>query len=207
VGGDPTGFVVFHVCTVSTGNCSTGGTLVGDQNGVALVSDGVANTYTSSATSAGFTPGAVGRYCFRGDYLGSNVYNTSSDPPNTTAVNECFTVTDTTTSSSAQTWYPNDSASVSADHGATISGTLTIQLYTGNNCGATSGNAVSGQSYSSLDQTNKTTITVNSGSQTTFGVTTANSTSFSWKVVFTPDTGTFVSGSNKCETSTLTISN
>ena len=206
VGGDPTGFVVFHVCTVATGNCSTGGTLLGSSNGVALVSDGDPTTFTSSATSDGFTPGAVGRYCFRGNYLGSTVYNTSSDPSDTTATNECFTVTDTTASSSAQTWYPNDSASVSAMHGESISGVLTIQLYTGDNCGATSGNPVSGITYSSGD-TSGTTITVSSNKQTTFGVDTNNAGAFSWKVVFAPDAGSFVSGSNHCESSNLTITN
>jgi hypothetical protein len=195
VGGDPGGSVVFHVCS---GSCTSNGTLVGDSNGVALTGNG---DNTSSATSAAFKPSATGSYCFRGDYSGSPIYNTSSD----SGANECFTVTDKTTSTSAQTWYPNDSASVTANHGATLTGTLTIQLYTGDNCGKTSGSATS-QSYSSGDQkTGQATITVNSGTQTTYGVTDP-STSFSWLVTFASD-DTNVSGSSHCESSSLTITN
>jgi hypothetical protein len=65
---------------------------------------------------------------------------------------------------------------------------------------------VSGQSYTSGD-TSGTTITATSGKQTTFGVDTNNAGAFSWKVVFTPDTGSFVSGSTRCEKSNLTITN
>ena len=206
VGGDPTGFVVFHECgPISTGNCSTGGNLLGSGTGVALVSDGVANTYTSSATSDGFTPTAVGRYCFRGDYLGSTVYNPSSDPPNTTATNECFTVTDSTGSTSAQTWLPNDSGTVTAVHGAPLSGTLSIQLYTGDNCGATSGSAVSGQLYTktltnATSAADRTLVTNNSS------FTVSSSTSVSWLVTFS-STNTNVAGSSHCEKTSLTITN
>jgi hypothetical protein len=96
-GGTPTGNVVFHECgpIAAPANCATGGTLVGDPGGVAL---GAPTTATSAtAISAGFTPQATGRYCFRGDYGGSLVYNGSSDPSNTTAANECFTVTQIST--------------------------------------------------------------------------------------------------------------
>jgi hypothetical protein len=67
-----------------------------------------------------------GRCCFRGEYSGSSVYLASHD----SSTGEYLTMTYTTTSSSPQRWYPNDSASVSS-HNCTISGTLTIQLYTG----------------------------------------------------------------------------
>jgi hypothetical protein len=206
VGGDPTGFVVFHECgPISTGNCSTGGNLLGSATGVALVSDGVANTYTSSATSDGFTPTAVGRYCFRGDYLGSTVYNPSSDPPNTTATNECFTVTDSTGSTSAQTWLPNDSGTVTAVHGAPLSGTLSIQLYTGDNCGVTSGSAVSGQLYTKT-LTNATTAADRTLVTNNSSFTVSSSTSVSWLVTFS-STNANVAGSNHCEKTSLTITN
>lgn len=206
VGGDPTGFVVFHVCTVATGNCSTGGTLLGSFTGVALVSDGVANTYTSSATSDGFKPTSTGRYCFRGDYLGSTVYNPSSDPPNTTATNECFTVTDTTSASSTQSWYPNDSGSVSADNGAKLNGTLSIQLYSNADCGKTEsgGGAVNNSAVmNSTTLTNAASGTV-STSNTTYHVDASGS--YSWLVTFSSTDGN-VGSSTHCETTTLTINN
>jgi hypothetical protein len=130
-GGDPTGFVVFHVCKLASDTCDSDGDLVGDANGVALVSDGNVNTFTSSATSAAFKPTSTGRYCFRGNYLGSTVYNASSD----SSATECFTVTDTNGITSAQTWLPNDSATLSSTNGATLSGSLSFTLYDGPDCG------------------------------------------------------------------------
>jgi hypothetical protein len=193
VGLDPTGKVVFHVCALASGTCTTGGDLVGLAAGVDLVSDGVAGTYTSSATSDGFKPTATGRYCFRGDYGGSTVYNTSSDSNS----NECFTVTDTTTSSSTQSWVPNDVAKVDSVNGATLHGTLSVQLYSGGDCDAT-GTAVSGKLYST---------TVSSG--TTASVTTTNADPYSgdmsWLVTFT-STDSNVGSSSHCEHSSVTIS-
>src|SRR5262245_29405388 len=107
-GGDPTGQVNFFVCgPIASGTCDTGGTAVAG-NPQNLVSDGNPATFTSSATSGSFTPTAVGRYCFRADYGGSNIYNPSSD----SGTNECFVVNDTTSATSAQTWLPNDSATI-----------------------------------------------------------------------------------------------
>jgi hypothetical protein len=203
-GGDPTGTVTFHVCKVaSPGVCDTGGDLVGDATTsvVALVSDGNAATFTSSATSVTFQPPTTGRYCFRGDYSGSTIYNTSSD----SNVNECFTVTDTTGATSAQRWEPNDSATVTANNGATLNGTLSIQLYTGDNCGASSGAVVSGQLYQKTltDATSSADRTVTS-TNTTYTV--AASASVSWLVTFT-STDANVAGTTHCEKSTFTITN
>jgi hypothetical protein len=191
VGGDPTGKVVFHVCALASGTCTSAGDLVGDATGVDLQSDGVLGTYTSSATSAGFKPTATGRYCFRGDYGGSTIYNSSSDSNS----NECFTVTDTTTASSTQNWVPNDVASVSSKNGATLQGTLSVQLYSGDNCGATSGSAV-GNPYSATASGTTATVTTTN--------TTAYSGDMSWLVTFT-STDSNVSGSSHCEHSTVTI--
>ena len=197
--GDPTGKVIFHVCTIASGTCTTGGALVGSATGVDLVSDGVAGTFTSSATSDGFTPLATGRYCFRGDYGGSTIYNTSSD----SGENECFTVTDTTAMSSAQTWEPNDSATVTADHSAPLTGTLTIQLYTGATCLAA--NAVSGQVYT------KTLTGATSAADRTLTTTNTSyivsaSATVSWKVTFTSGDSN-VGSSSHCESTQLTVTN
>jgi hypothetical protein len=131
---------------------------------------------------------------------GSN-YTGSSDATS----GECFTVTDTTSATSQQTWLPNDSATVAPANGAPLNGTLSIQLYTGDNCGATSGSAVSGQMYQKT-LTNATsaadrTLTTNN---TTFTV--GASTAVSWLVTFTSSDPN-VASSGHCESTNLTITN
>ena len=84
------GTVDFYVCGPSVGapNCATGGTLVTDD---APVSGG-------AATSSGFTPLAVGTYCFRADFtpaVGSNYLATSHTNQSTGTNGECFTAAGT----------------------------------------------------------------------------------------------------------------
>jgi hypothetical protein len=197
-GGDPTGKVVFHVCAVASPNLCTGtsGDLVGPATGVDLVSDGVASTYTSSASSPTYTPTATGRYCFRADYLGSTVYNTSSDSRST----ECFTVTDTTSVSSTQSWVPNDSASVQSANGAKLTGTLSLQLYTGNNCGVSSGTA-QGSAYTATGNGTTTSLSVSSTNTTSY---TGN---MSWLVTFSSTDPNVASATSHCEFSNLSVTN
>lgn len=114
-------------------------------------------------------------------------------------------LTDTTSMTSAQTWLPNDSATVTAANGTALNGTLSTQLYTGDNCGVTSGAAVLGQLYTKT-LTNATSLadrTVTSNN-TTFTV--AASGSVSWLVTFT-STDSNVTGSSHCEKTSLTITN
>jgi hypothetical protein len=153
-----------------------------------------------------FTPTAPGTYHWVAVYSG--------DPPNTngtshnsncTDANEDVVVSDTTAATSAQTWRPNDTGTITSAGGAALNGTLSIQLYTGDNCGATSGSAVSGQLYTKT-LTNATsaadrTLTTNN---TTFSVTV--SSSVSWLVTFT-STDSNVAGSSHCESTSLTITN
>jgi hypothetical protein len=204
--GTPTGTVTFFICNpgqTTGGACPTGGTQVGSP----VTTTAVANSSppASSADSDAITANQTGTWCWRAVYTpgganGSN-YTGSSDASS----GECFTVTDTTASASQQTWRPNDSATVTAAHGAPLNGTLSAQLYTGDNCGATSGSAVSGQLYSKT-LTNATsvadrTLTTNN---TTFTVST--STAVSWLVTFT-STDPNVPGSGHCESTSLTITN
>jgi hypothetical protein len=199
-GGDPTGTVHFYVCSGSSA-CTTSTTGVTDLGTSTLVSDGDSTTFTSSATSASFQPSATGTYCFLGHYNGSNVYNTSDD---STTSRECFTVTDTTTSQSTQTWYPNDSGSVSADNGAKLNGTLSIQLYTGLTCGVGGGSAVNNTAVqASKTLTNAASGTV-STSNTTYSVGATGD--YSWLVTFTSTDGN-VGSSSHCEKTSLTITN
>jgi len=205
--GTPTGTVTFFVCNpsqVSGGACpAPNGTQVGSP--VTLQGVSGSNPPASSGDSAAVTVNQTGTWCFRAVYTpgganGSN-YTGSSDASST----ECFTVTDSTGSTSAQTWRPNDSGTVTSANGAPLNGTLSIQLYTGGTCGVGSGSAVSGQLYSKT-LTNATSLadrTVTSNN-TTFSVTT--STSVSWLVTFT-STDSNVQGSSHCESTSLTITN
>jgi hypothetical protein len=153
-----------------------------------------------------FTPTAPGTYHWVAVYSG--------DPPNTNGTdhntscndaNEDVVVTDTTTATSAQTWLPNDTGTITATGGAALNGTLSIQLYTGDNCGATSGSAVSGQLYTKT-LTNATTLAARTLTTNNLSYTVAASASVSWKVTFT-STDANVSGSSHCESTSLTIIN
>ena len=151
-----------------------------------------------------FTPTAPGTYHWAATYSG-DLPNTNATSHNLTCTDtgEDVTVTDTTAATSAQTWQPNDTGTVTSAGGAPLNGTLSIQLYTGDNCGATSGSAVSGQLYTKTltNATSPQSLTTNN---TTFTVTT--STSVSWLVTFT-STNNNVTGSSHCESTSLTITN
>jgi hypothetical protein len=197
-GGDPTGNVNFFVCAIASGTCdgtvNVGTAVTG--NPKALVSDGNASTFTSSATSGPFTPSTVGRYCFRGEYGGSTVYNPSSD----SSAGECFTVTDSTSPTTAQNWLPNDSITVNSTNGTNPAGTLAVTLVKGAVC-----------STGSVVYT-EPSITVNGSgpyptTNTTYLVDASKADTFHWHVVYTP-TSSFVTGFDSCvEVSTVSITN
>ena len=203
--GTPTGTVTFFVCNpsqVSGGACpDPNGTQVGSPVDTQAVSG--SSPPASFADSSAVTVNKTGTWCFRAVYTpgganGDN-YTGSSDASS----GECFTVTDTTASTSAQDWLPNDTATVTSANGAHLNGTLSAQLYTGDNCGATSGSAVDGQKYSKdlSDATSPATLTTNN---TTYEV--KDSAAVSWKVTFT-STDPNVAGSSHCESTTLSINN
>jgi len=203
--GTPTGTVTFFICdpTQTTGGaCPTGGTQVGSP--VTTQDASPATTPPSSfADSTAVTVNMTGTWCFRAVYTpgganGSN-YTGSSDATS----GECFTVNDTTSSTSAQTWLPNDTATVTSANGAPLNGTLSVQLYTGGDCGVTSGSAVGGQLYQKTlnNATSPASLTT---SNTTYAVST--STSVSWLVTFT-STDPNVASSSHCESTSLTITN
>ena len=195
--------MTFFVCTptqvaANGGTCSSGGSQVGNPVPTTAVAN--SDPPQSTATSSGITANATGKWCFRGVYTpgganGAN-YTGSSDA----STGECFTVTDTTASTSNQNWLPNDTGTVSSANGAPLNGTLSAQLFTSGDC---SGSPVSGQSYS-------TTLngTSNTGSVTTANKTflVSSSTAVSWLINFT-STDSNVAGSSHCESTSLTINN
>ncbi len=204
--GTPTGTVTFFICNpgqTSGGACPTGGTQVGSPVDTQAVSG--SNPPASFADSSAVTVNQTGTWCFRAVYTpgganGSNYTGSSDASPG-----ECFTVTDTTSAASQQTWLPNDSTTVTADHGAPLSGTLSAQLFSDGTCGTSGGSAVNGQLYQKT-LTNATsaadrTLTTNN---TTFTVPTSQAVS--WLVTFHSGDSN-VSDSSHCESTNLTITN
>ena len=197
--GTPTGTVTFFVCKPSEltgGACPTGGTQVGSPVGTTAVSG--SNPPASTAMSDAITANITGKWCFRAVYNPDTPnYTGSSDA---SSPGECFTVTDTTVSSSAQSWVPNDTATVSSVNGAPLNGTLTVQLYTGTGC--VSGNAVGGHTY---------TKTVTTNTTDTVSLTTSNADVFnhdvSWLVTFTGSDPNVANPPDRCESSSLTVNN
>ena len=217
--GTPTGSVDFYICDPATvalnanDNCSTGGVSAGA--GKSLTALAGQPTPSATADSDAVTASSVGLWCFRAVYtpggLNGRNYTGSQDPgADSTSQSECFLVQDSTSMTSAQTWVPNDSATVTAAGGTPLSGTIDIQMYTGTCLAnhsdvAGDGAAVVGQDYfthitnatSASDRTYATSNTTPISTNTTVV----------WLVTFTPDNNTNVTGSKHCESSTLSISN
>ena len=215
--GSPTGTVDFYICNPSqvtgsgaTAHCAgTGGT--GDGTLVNSVTPLTAGPGTdqSEATSSAVTASlavpadALGVWCFRATYT-PDVFTFigSSDSTN----DECFTVTTTSSGTTAQKWLPNDHVVVSTPIGS-IAGTLSVQLLEGGTCnsdGSVTGGVVKytepvpGGGAFTATAAGAPYNTTNS----TFFVTTLNPDTYVWHTVFTP-TSTFATGFQKCETSTV----
>jgi hypothetical protein len=204
-GGFPEGTVDFFICTpgqVVGGVCPQGiGSKVGSTKTLSHVSG---ETIKSEATSDGYaitSASALGTYCFRAVYSStSSVYNGVDDANTTT---ECFTVQNASSATSAQTWLPNDSITITADAGS-IPGTLTVQLVKGACDPAAVGATLIYTDANAVAFTATNTYTT---SNTTHSVTTAGPDDYYWRAVFTP-TSSFAGGAvTKCEKSTLTINN
>jgi hypothetical protein len=177
-------------------NCTTEQTLTSNTATV--------NGDNTSYGPVSFTPTAIGKYTWVASYDGSSP-NTlsagpSSCPPGANDGDEEVVVTGSAGLSTAQDWLPNDTATLTGP--VNLNGTLTFQLYSGDNCGATSGSAVSGQLYT-VTVTNKASGSTFSTSNTTFKVTAG--ASYSWKVTY--DDNVLTDPAPSCEKSTLTITN
>src|SRR5262249_7448267 len=141
--------------------------------------------------TASFTPASAGTYTWTASYIG--------DPPNTTGVTETgcpdasgrevVVVNQPTSISTAQTWLPQDTATVSP---ASVTGKVTFTLYASADC---TGNPVNTfEDTSAPYATNNTTTYMTPG------------TTISWRATFTPDAGQSATGSTShCERSDLTI--
>jgi hypothetical protein len=112
-----------------------------------------------------FTPTAIGTYHWVASYTGDSP-NTNGTTHNATCTdsNEDVVVTSVASSmTSAQSFIPNDSATVSAPQGGALAGTVTFKLYESNNCSGTAilteSRPVSGASPQTVHTTNTTVST------------------------------------------------
>lgn len=180
-GGAAGGTITFSLYGPSdTADCSAGqliGTSVVDVDG-----DGDYDASTGTITGT-LEPTEVGTYWWIAVYSG--------DPPNTEDAvgacgddNESTTITGTASLTTAQNWLPNDTATVTGD--TNLSGTLTFQLYSGDNCGDTSGDLIVGQFYS-ITLEDETSPFTDGTSNTTFVVEAADAGSYSWLVTYVDD--------------------
>src|SRR5207249_4615369 len=143
--------------------------------------------------------------CFRAVYTPDTANYTGSDDSTN---DECFTVQDSSSVSTHQIWLPNDRATISSTGGTNLNGTVTFQLYSGGNCGATSGSKLWPQAADPAG-TGVFTLT-NASSPASVGPTgntavkvEADAT-VSWKVTFaSSDSNVTSPGSFTCEVSTL----
>lgn len=197
-GGSPSGTVDFFVCGPTQldadGLCGSGGTSAG--SGKTLTA---AANNTSTADSDSVVASTVGTWCFRAVYSSSTAnYTGSSD----SRANECFTVTDTTAAASAQNWLPNDSATITSAGGTNLNGTLSFTLYSGDNCGATSGSVLrTAETFTLTDAASPATrVTTNSTTKV------LSTSTVSWLVEFT-SSDPLVASSSHCEKTSLTITN
>jgi hypothetical protein len=207
----PTGTVDFFLCGPSdltdpttglpstTGTCNgTSGTEVPAPPTEPVAVTPVANTSTSTATSgdAQSLLTTVGKYCFRAHFVAAttdqNYTGQTADLAATDEAVECFNVVANASTSTAQKWLPQDTATVTATGGATVAGTVTFQLYESTDC---SGSAVQTLGPYTVDANGQAT-TVN----TTYY---AKNIQISWKATFT-STNSVGSGSPApCERSDI----
>jgi hypothetical protein len=195
---DATGTVDFFLCgpNATATACSADGVDAGadkalvDTSNPANTSDGISGT-TSDYVNTASNPLAPGYYCFAAVADLTN-YVDPARATNTTT--ECFRVQATSSTTTAQTWLPQDTATVTVN-GAALSGSVTFTLYDSANCtGTVLGTFTDGSAPFSTNNQTTTSVSV--------------SKSVSWLAVFTPTDPTAVQGStSNCEISALTITN
>lgn len=188
------GTITFKLYASAQSGC---GTLVHTSTAVAVSGNG---TYSTPAPQ--FVPTQAGTYHWVAEYSGSSP-NTNAKSHNTDCsdTNEDVTITTVPSSlTSAQSWVPNDSVTVSATAGGNLSGTVSFDLYASADC---SGTAV----YS-------TTRPVSGASPQTVGtsnttpVTDADDGAYSWKVSYDSTNAAQRDIPASChETSSLSIAN
>jgi hypothetical protein len=140
-------------------------------------------------------PARVGAVLLRAEWPGDSNYGPASFTDDSA---ECFAVKDTSSTSTAQNWLPNDSAHVTTGSGAAASGTVTFTLYGTADC---TGNSITTFPNRTVDSSGNA-----STNNTTFAIAATPGETISWRATFTPSDTNAVNGSTShCETSTVTI--
>lgn len=151
-----------------------------------------------------FKPTLIGTYHWKAVYSG-NLPNTTGRTHNADCTVPAEDVTITAVDSSmttAQSWIPNDSATVSAPAGGNLAGSVTFTLYATANC---SGPAVAGYS-ATRPVAGASPQTV--GTSFTTAITTTGTTAYSWKVTWASTNPAQRGIANSCrETSSVTVTN
>lgn len=195
---------ISDVATLSGATATAGGTITFNLYGpndasctTSIFSSTAAVSGNGNYASGSFTPTAVGTYRWIANYSGDGSNNPTANGCN--EANEAVTVTDTSSTVTAQNWLPNDSATITTAGGSPVSGTLSFTLYAGSTCSGTIlraaetftlTNAASGSVFNTTNSTVRVLVT----------------TTTSWGVTFT-STNPFIASSNRCETSTVTVDN
>jgi hypothetical protein len=163
---------------------------------------------THPGYTASFTPTQIGEFTWVATYSGDSPNTEDAGPTACPDANEAVVVTGNAASSSAQRWLPNDRVTLTGD--ANLNGTLTVTLYSGGNCGATSGSAIPGQSYSfNVVNGDKNGVSFNTNNTTFFVGTNPDGTAggapgaYSWLVHY--DDNVLNDPVDRCETSNVTI--
>ena len=139
---------------------------------------------------------AAGFYCFRAEWPGDANYPTALKFTNQT--DECFRVKDTSATTTAQNWLPNDSAHVTTASGNAASGTVTFTLYDNGTC---TGNVLATFADRAVDGSGNA-----STNNTTTYVAVSPGATISWRATFNPTDPNAITGSSShCEQSVLTI--
>jgi len=200
---DATGTVDFFLCgpdATANPDCSSGG--VGAGTGKALVDtsspanthDGISGANSDDVNTAA-NPLDPGFYCFR-----ALPHLTNYDSPGafTNDTSECFRVRDTSTTTTAQNWVPNDTATVLRSDGVTPgSGTVDFALYITGDCTGPAlhtfaGRPVDGSGLASTDNS-------------TFAIAVTPGRTISWRATFTSSDPNVVGSTSHCERSIVTI--
>lgn len=184
LGADATGTITFSLYKNDTCSQLATGTGTNPQT-VTVSGDG---TYGPVS----FTPDAPGTYHWVAKYNGDGPNTLASDAGACLDENEDVVVRQIPTSiKTKQSWYPNDTATVTADVGNLAGGgTVRFRLYDNADCTGTAlyteTKSISGGSSSETVSTNNTTFAITTGFDDT-----PNSTKgpFSWEVVYTVATG------------------
>lgn len=194
----PTGTVTFFLCgPIATGACTTGGTeLTNTPPEGELTGSGNTASANSPFVNTSTNPLGPGRYCFRAEWPGDSNYTTPlTEFGGPDGTNECFTVKDVSSITTAQKWLPQDTATVTTAGGTAVSGTVEFKLYESPDC---TGTAVQTFTDSSAPFETNNTVYYESPGKT-----------ISWSATFTPSDPNAVQGSatTRCEMSVLTIDN